>query len=360
VQQGELDGLLRTMLKALAFAAALVVLLWVLHRMEIVILLGLLAVILAMVLNVPVTWLEGKGLRRGAGTALVALAVLAGGAGLAWLVVPRLAAEIPVLFDELPEVIERLTDRLTEFMGGHPEVERQLEAVGAWMLEGVSRLWQAADALAGVFIFTLFLTALVLYLLVDPRPLVAGYLRALPVRHREPAARALARSSHMVVGWMVANVIVGAIKASASLVFLTMMEVPGAVLWSFLTFFSQLIPRIGFYIMSTPPVVVALSMDPLTAVWVALFYWGVSELLGNFVAPKIQSATMDLHPAYLLFMTLALAVAFGVVGVLIAVPVAGILKAHLDEFHLRQQPEGEEVGRGVEWVMRRRAPVAEP
>lgn len=359
MRKGELDGLLATLMKAAAFAATLVLLLWVLRRMETVLLLGLLAIILAMVLNAPVTWMEKKGLRRGAGTALVALGLLAGGAGVAWLVVPRLAREVPALLDELPDVLERLAARVTEFMGGHPEVERQLEAVVAWILEEVAGLWQQADALAGFFLFTLFLTALVLYLLVEPRSLVAGYLRALPVRHREPAARALARSSRMVVGWMLANVIVGAIKATASLIFLTAMDVPGAMLWSFLTLFSQLIPRIGFYIMSTPPVAVALSMDPLTAVWVGLFYWVLSEIMGNFVAPKVQSATMDLHPAYLLFMTLALAVAFGAVGVLIAVPVAGMLKAHLDEFHLRHQPAGEEVEAGVEWVMQRRAPAAE-
>jgi putative permease len=346
------DPLLATLMKAAAFAAALVVLLWLLLRMEAAVLLGLLAVILAMVLNPVVTRLEARGVRRGLGTAVVALGLLVGGAALAWLVVPRLAAEVPALIDELPDLLDRLADRLTEFMGGHPEVARQLEAVNAWIMEAVEGLWRHADALAGFFLFSLFLVALVLYVLVDPRPLVSGYLRALAPRHRDPAARALARSSRMVVGWMLANVIIGAIKATASVVFLLAMGVPGAVLWSFLTFFSQLIPRIGFYIMSTPPVLVALSMDPLTAVWVALFYWGISELLGNFVAPKVQSATMDLHPAYLLFMTLAMAVAFGVVGVLISVPVAGILKAHLDEFHMRGQPGGEEVERGVEWVMR--------
>jgi predicted PurR-regulated permease PerM len=150
-------------------------------------------------------------------------------------------------------------------------------------------------------------------------------------------------------------VILGGIKATASFLFLTYMQVPGAILWSVLALFAALIPRLGFYLMAIPPVVVALSVDPLTALWVGLFYVVLSEILGNFVAPRVQAETMDLHPAYLLLMTLAMAVAFGVVGVLVASPVAGFLKVYFDEFYLARQPEDARMEERVEAMMDRDA-----
>jgi putative permease len=79
-------------------------------------------------------------------------------------------------------------------------------------------------------------------------------------------------------------------------------------------------------------------VDPVNAVWVLVFYWVLSEFLGNFVAPKIRAETMKLNAVYILFMTLAMAYAFGLLGVLVASPVAGFLMAYFEEFYLKRQP----------------------
>jgi putative permease len=155
----------------------------------------------------------------------------------------------------------------------------------------------------------------------------------------------------MVVGWMLANAIMGGIKAVAAFFFLTYMEVPGAIVWSFLALFAALIPRLGFYLMSIPPVVVALTVSPSTALWTLLFFWALSEFLGNFVAPRVQGEIMEMHAAYLLFMTLAFGLAFGLLGVLVAAPAAGFLKVFYEEFYLNQQPDDPQLDEHVEQMM---------
>ncbi|MGI9179727.1 MAG: AI-2E family transporter [Longimicrobiaceae bacterium] len=350
------DGdLLRTLTRALLLTAGLVVLLWFLYQTLRVLLLFILALILALAINAPVTWLERKGLGR----ALAALVVFTGLAALlgalGWFVLPRLIEQVPTLLDELPNLVEGLAERLAGVLGDHPEIERQLSQVVDWVLEAISGAWQHAGAVAGAVVLSLFVVALVLYMVIDPRPLLRGYIAAMPAHQRPAAARAFARAAEMVVGWVASNVILGGIKATASFLFLTYMQVPGAILWSVLALFAALIPRLGFYLMAFPPVVVALSVDPLTALWVGLFYVVLSEILGNFVAPRVQAETMDLHPAYLLLMTLAMAVAFGVVGVLVASPVAGFLKVYFDEFYLARQPEDARMEERVEAMMDRDA-----
>lgn len=345
--------LFQTLAKALLLAAALVVLLWFLHEIQVALLVFLLAVILALALNAPVTWLERKRLPRALATLLVFIALLGMILSLGWFVGPRLAGEVPGFLNQLPNLIGGLADRIGDLFGNNPEIERQLSRIVDRVLSIVRGLWQHATTLAASFVFTLVVMALVLYMVADPRPLLRGYITAMPPHLRGPAARAFARASEMVVGWVTSNVILGAIRAVAVFFFLSFMDIPGALLWSVLAFFTAFIPEIGFYLRAIPPVTVALSIDLVTALWVGLFYLVMDELLGNIVAPRIRAETMHLHPVFLLFMTLAMAFAFGVIGVLIASPVAGFLKAYFDEFYLARQPGDPELDRHVEAMMRR-------
>jgi putative permease len=347
------ETLYSSMARALFLAAGLVVLLWFLNEIRQALLILILAVILAMALNAPITWLERKKVPRGLAVLAVFLALFALTGGLGWLVLPRLVAAIPTFLEEIPAVVQELAGRVSEVFGDHPEVERQLSNVVDMVLASVGGLWQHATGLIGSALVSLIVLGLVLYLVVDPRPLLAGYLRAMPPHLRDPATRAFARSSRMVVGWVYANVLLGLIKASAAFIFLTWMEVPGAIIWSFLSLFAALIPRLGFYLMSIPPVIMALSIDFVTALWVGLFFWALSEFLGAIVAPRIQGEAMQLHPAFLLFMAIAMAVAFGLLGVLVSAPLGGFLWAYFDEFYVARRPDVQDSEARVRAMMER-------
>ena len=124
--------------------------------------------------------------------------------------------------------------------------------------------------------------------------------------------------------------------------FLTWMDVPGALVWAALAFFADFIPRIGGYVMAFPPVLLSLTMGPMTALWVALFYLVSTEILGSVVAPKIRGATMQLHPVLLIFFTLAFALAFGLLGAIVATPAAAFFSAFYSEFYLKRPLRREE------------------
>jgi putative permease len=342
-----------TLARALYLAAGLVVLLWFLFTIQRVLLVFMLALILALAINAPVTALQARGVKRGIGLLLVVLALAGVTGGLGWLVAPRLVEEIPTLTEEVPNMVAGLAERVSGLFGDSPEVDRQISRVVDWGLDAVRGAWQHLDAFAAVVVLALFVVAMVLYMVASPEPLLRGYLRAMPPHMREPATRAFARGSAMVVGWVASNVILGGIKATASFIFLTVMGIPGAIVWSVLALFSALIERLGFYLMAIPPVVVAFAVDPVNAIWVLIFYWVLSEFLGNFVAPKIRAETMKLNAVYILFMTLAMAYAFGLLGVLIASPVAGFLMAYFEEFYLKRQPPDPEEDERLERMMKR-------
>jgi putative permease len=348
---GQRDSLYHTLARVLYLALGIVVLAWFVVQTGTILLASLLALILAVALNAPVTWLEGRNVSRGLGLALTFGSVVLVSAVVGWLVVPRLLEEIPALIEEIPAIVTDVGRRISEVLGGAPEVERQMERGLDWAMTAAGELWRYAGAAAGAFVMTIFVIALVLFMVGNMRTLLAWYVRSIPVRHRRPATRAFARGSRMVIGWLYASVIVGVIKAVAAASFLTLMGVPGAIVWSVLAFFAAFIPRIGFYMMTLPPVLVAFSVDPMTALWTLIFY---------VVAPRIFAETMELNAVFILFMTVALGFAFGLVGVLIATPVAGFIKAYYDEFYMARMPEEPEMELHVAAMMERDASRIDP
>ncbi len=351
--------LFRALAKAVYLAAAVLVLLWFLHEIQGVLLFFLLALVLAVAMNAPVVWLERRGMPRVVATLLVSALGLGMVALLGWLVIPRLVRDVTALVRSLPQLLTTLAQRVSFLLRDYPELERQLaleEQAAArlfpWLMGIAGDLWRYSFSLVAALLLTLLLVSVVVYMVADPRPLLEGYVRAVPPHLRAPATRAFVWASRTTVGWMSANVILGTMKAVPVFLFLRSMEIPGAVVWAVLGFFSQAVPRLGFYVMAIPPTLVALSVDPARAGWVVLFLWGLSELLGNFVAPRVQASTMDLHPVFILFVMLAMGAAFGLVGVLIATPVAGFIRAYFVEFYLAGQPEDPRLRERVDAILR--------
>jgi putative permease len=352
--------LFRDLAKAIFLAAGLLVLLWFLWRITWVLLFFTLALVLALALSAPVTWLERKGIPRVVATlgVFATIAVVTGLIG--WLIAPPLVAEVSLLLEALPLFATGLVNRLAVLLGDYPEVEQalQIDAQAAgqvlpWLLGTLRNIWYYGLSLLVMLILGLVLFSVVAYMVVDPRPLLAMYVASLPPHLREPGVRAFARGSQMVVGWVYASAIISAMKAIPAFFFLSWIGLPGALVWSVFTFVADLVPRLGFYLMIIPPTLVALSIDPWMALWVAMFYWGLSEILGNLVSPRIQASTMNMHPVFLLFVTLAMVAAFGVLGAIIASPIAGFIKAYYEEFYLARVPKEPHLHERVDAILTR-------
>jgi len=346
-------SLYKTLARIVFLTAGVVVLLWFMRQIETVLLASVLSLILAVALSAPVGWLEARGMARGVAIAISALAVLAIAGVAGWLVVPRLAAEIPTMIEQVPELVNNLSQQIAAVTGNNPEIQRQLSRIVDWSFGIVEGLWRYTDRVFALLLLGIFTIALVLYMVTNMRTMLRWYIRSMPEHLREPATRAFARGSQTVIGWIIASVFLGGIKAVAAFIFLMLMGVPGAIVWAAIAFLGAFVPRVGFYIMTIPPVLVALSVDALTALWTLLFYTAFAEFLGNFVAPRIFSQTMHINAVFILFMTLAMGYAFGVIGVLIATPIAGFVKTYYDEFYLARQPDDPDLNRRVEAMMQR-------
>lgn len=334
------------LVRVVLVGAGLVLLFWFLNAITLIVLFLVLTVIFAMALNPPVTWLEGHRVPRWGAALMVVLGIGLVFGGLLWLIMPRLISQSALLIENMPEYTTSLVNRVGDRLEAYPEIQERLnlnaQTVESLLPSVTSLLTRIGrytlSAVTLIFVGIILLSA-ILYMLIRPRPLLAGYLGVFPESLREKAANAFARASQMIVGWMWANALVGAIQGVVAGIFLTWLGIPGALVWALLTFVSELVPKLGPYLMTIPPALVALATDPMNAVWVVLFYIALNEITSDTIYPWVGGAAMDLHPVSLIFSVLAMAAAFGFWGALIATPVAGIVKAYYEEFYLSRSPD---------------------
>lgn len=90
--------------------------------------------------------------------------------------------------------------------------------------------------------------------------------------------------------------------------------------------------------MSIPPILVALAISPMTALWVTIFMLALDEIMGDLILPKLRSNTMKIHPVSILFVLLAMATVFGFMGALLATAITALIKAYYEAFYANRLP----------------------
>lgn len=88
----------------------------------------------------------------------------------------------------------------------------------------------------------------------------------------------------------------------------------------------ELVPYVGPFLGAVPPLLVALFQDPLTAVWVALFFVGLQQIEGHVASPLIFGKALRINPLFVIFALLFGAELFGIIGALVALPVAAVVR----------------------------------
>jgi predicted PurR-regulated permease PerM len=88
----------------------------------------------------------------------------------------------------------------------------------------------------------------------------------------------------------------------------------------------ELIPYLGPILGALPPILVALFQDPLTAVWVLLLFVGLQQIEGHVVAPQVFGHSLRINPLLVIFSLLVGAALYGIIGALVALPVASVVR----------------------------------
>ena len=322
-------------------AAGLFLAIWFSYQIIQIILLVFFAIIITIVLNAPVTWLQKKKMSRTWAGLLVFFGMLALFALVGWMVIPKIITQLKLLITQAPGFLENLNQRVTGWIGEHGIDNSKLPSASTVtdkVPDLLNNIGRYSMSVIRIIFMIIFFFCLVGYMLINPRPLLEMYLSLFPEDKKEKAVEAFSHASVMTIGWMWSNLMAGTLRATIVWIFLYYMGIPGLWVWAGVTFFAELIPKIGFYIMAVPPILVAFTISPMTALWVALFLIALDEVIGDFILPRLRSTTMKIHPVSSLVMLLAMTAAFGVMGAFVATPLVAFIKAFYETFYQKKHP----------------------
>jgi predicted PurR-regulated permease PerM len=308
----------------LALVAAAAAILWTLRS---VILLIVASLVLATGLQPAIGWFEKRGLRRGWGLAIVLLAGLVVMGGLAVILIPFIAGQLAELVDRLPEFVARLEEgpgfvnRIIAFF----DVNAMLEAEPGSGGPGLDPIGLASGI--GGTIFNL-ITVLVVtpYFAIEFPALKAWVVRLLRPHHREDFLYVLNSSVDLIANYMVGNLVISIIAGAVAFVGLFLLDVRYALALAAWVAFTDIIPGVGALLGAAGvAAVVAFQGGPqvVAALVLLLVYQQVENYL---VAPRVMNRAIDLNPATVILALLIGGSLAGLVGALLALPLAAMAK----------------------------------
>jgi putative permease len=314
----------------------------ILRSLQSVVLLFAIVFLLAMVLNPVVIWLERRRVPRIAAVILVMLTLIAIAGTIVLFAVPPLANQVEGLIRNAPEVWQNIRTRLMALAQSYPAVRDALpqtdeiaNKVGAAAGTVGNILLRSTIGLVGGVLSVALAILLLIFVLVDPKPLVAGYLALAPDRYREQAHRTLARLMHQMIMWARGVFINGVITGVSIGTGMWLVGVQPAVMFGVFAFLGEFLPNVGAFLVAIPILFVALSLGA-TKFWLALVVIViVYQVELNLLVPVVLGKEMRLHPVGILFFTLAMGTLFGILGAVLAVPAAALFQILVDEFYLR-------------------------
>jgi putative permease len=320
----------------------LVIAAFILSSLQSILLLFAIVFLLAMVLNPLVVWLEQRRVPRIAAVLIVMLALLAVAATIVLFAIPPLVNQVNGLVQNAPHVWQGIRARMDSLARTYPAVREALpqtdeiaRKVGDAAGTVGNILLRSTIGLVGGVLSVALAVLLLVFVLINPQPLVAGYLALAPDRYREQAHRALARLMRQMIMWARGVAINGCITGLSIGIGLWVVGVQPALMFGVFAFLGEFLPNIGAFLVSIPILFVALSLGP-TKFWLALLVIViVYQVELNLLVPVVLGKEMRLHPVNILFFTLAMGSLFGILGAILAVPAAAIVQIVIDELYFK-------------------------
>ena len=301
----------------------------------------LIATFLAIALSPPVNWLSRR-MRRGFAVGIVYLGLLAVPVLLIALIVPPLITEANNFADNVPHYADDVTeyvqknDRLREINKDY-DITQKLEEEAKKL---PNRLGGAAGTLRDIgfgIVNSLFalITILVMtaFLLSSGRQWTDAFIDSRPREQRERLRRARDNMASAVGGYVAGALTIALIAGIATYIVLTILGVPFRGPLAVIAGLFSLIPLVGATIAAVLIGIVTLfaNFPTATIVWVI---WAIAyqQIENHVIQPQIQKRTVNVQPFITIVAVLFGATLLGILGALVAIPIAASIQILLREY----------------------------
>jgi predicted PurR-regulated permease PerM len=308
------------------------------------------AAFIAVALSGPINLLERR-MRRGLAIAIVYLCLILTPFALIALLVPPVVTEANNLVQNLPEYAQDLTDFVNENERLR-DLQEEYDITGRLEEEAAqlpSRIGDAAGVLSDIglgIVNSVFagVTILVLsiFMVGSGRRFLELWARQYPPEREEWMHRLFERIANAIGNYVAGALLQATVAGITSWIMLTILGIDFALPLAVIVFLLDLIPLVGATLGAIIVGIVTLFADfPIdTIVW-AIFAIVYQQVENNVIQPRIQARAVQLEPLIVLVSVLFGSALFGVLGALLAIPVAAAIQITIREYLLlRRQPGG--------------------
>jgi predicted PurR-regulated permease PerM len=260
---------------------------------------------------------------------LVYAGILGVGALLGWLLVPSIALQVRDIVERAPSLIQAAEERFRYLMhtlpgSANPNLTNLVAEFSQKLLSVPITLATTAITIAIMFFLSLY------WLLAAPG--IGKFVRSLFPDSWHPELNRLRARMSQAMGGYIRGVSLNAV-ATGGLAGLALYfaGVNYAFALGTLTALGEFFPYLGPIVTAVPGIIVAFLQSPSLAFWTAIIYLGVQQIEGHLLTPNIMRSQTDLPQPLVIIAIFAGGVVGGLLGAVVALPLAGAAKVLVEE-----------------------------
>jgi predicted PurR-regulated permease PerM len=302
--------------------------------------------------------LERRGVNRRIGVALVYIALLLVVIGILLMLVPMLSSQFARLIERIPEYYAMVRTLLLnsgiEFFQRlaitlpMPSNMQQVESIVLESTGGASSAPAGAGIFAviggvvqGIFI-TLAVFAIGFYLTIDRDRIVTSWLLRMDAARRE-STRSLVdevegKVGAFIRGQLILCTVIGLFSFAAYL----LIGLPYAPALGALAFIFEAVPMVGPLLSAIPAVIVAATMGPDKLLWVIVAVSVIQVAENNILVPRVMDRAVGVNAMVSLLAIVAFSFLFGILGAILAIPLAATIQVLLNRYVFAEADEASE------------------
>lgn len=256
--------------------------------------------------------------RMAVALAIILIVALIGGT-LA-LIGTQVSAQSQVIAELLPKAAKIVDARLSFIGLDHPVEQLMGKSGSAWLIGGNLRGFVSSATLAVASFLILFFGGI--FLAAQPKLYGIGFIKLIPAARRRVIADAMEDSARALRLWLKGQLWAMILIFLMTWLGLEFIGVPSALVLGLISGVLEFIPYAGAITSAIPAILVGLAQGPQVAVAVIALYVIVHHVEAYLIQPLIQQFAVEIPAVITLFCLLAFGLLFGMIGILLAAPLA--------------------------------------
>lgn len=189
------------------------------------------------------------------------------------------------------------------------------------------------STITGVILSVVIVPFILFYLLKDGEKLPEYFLKLLPPRFRDDTREVFTEADKQLGAYIQGQLIVAFCIGVMVYIGFLIIGMDYALLLGVLAMVTSIVPYIGPAIAITPAAIIALVTSPFMLVKLAVVWTVVQLVEGNLISPQVMGKTLFIHPVTIIFVLLTAGSLFGIVGVILGIPMYALLRVLISHFY---------------------------